>query len=164
MARQSFEDIWYEPNNTDGTGINGGTQWSPTSDELSVYDVNKIVSNIKYLKKSISGGSVSLLYGGGKVSEHTFSNDRTISQYNHISIAAKYDGKWTTISMPRTLITSELDLYQGTPVELVLKMNDSSFSDINVIVRFNSRTNIDVLSLKEDGTSPTVWVSIYGII
>ena len=46
----TFENNWYDPN----TQINKGVQWSPYIDSLSVYDMNKIISNLNYLKAKVA--------------------------------------------------------------------------------------------------------------
>lgn len=48
----NFDNTWYNPDNKE-TGINKGKPWTPYSDSLSIYDMNKIVSDIKYLKQKI---------------------------------------------------------------------------------------------------------------
>lgn len=58
MAR--FRDEWVDPNDTKN-GINNGQQWSPYSDNLSVYDANKIVNNIVHLKNRIVDGTGTIL-------------------------------------------------------------------------------------------------------
>lgn len=60
MAR--FRDEWTDPVD----GINGGQQWSPFSDNLSVYDANKIVNNLIHLKNRIVDGSGTILTLGGE--------------------------------------------------------------------------------------------------
>ena len=49
----AFDNSWYDPTDTTGDGINGGKQWSPYSDALSVYDMNKIISDLIYLKNKV---------------------------------------------------------------------------------------------------------------
>ena len=63
MAR--FRDEWTDPTDT-SNGINRGQQWSPYSDNLSVYDANKIVNNLIYLKNRIVDGTGTILTLGGE--------------------------------------------------------------------------------------------------
>lgn len=53
-------DEWVDPNDK-VNGINRGNEWTPYVDGMSVYDANKIVSNLIYLKKKLdeltSGGN-----------------------------------------------------------------------------------------------------------
>lgn len=56
MAKKPFGSTWCEPND-EVDGINRGSEWTPYSDNLSIYDLNKIVANIKYLKKAVDYGS-----------------------------------------------------------------------------------------------------------
>jgi hypothetical protein len=49
MARLEFEKDWKEPSEN----INGGVRWTPITDELSIEDMNNIVSNLNYLKAEI---------------------------------------------------------------------------------------------------------------
>lgn len=48
----NFDNSWYDPDNKE-TGINKGQTWTPYSDNCSIYDMNKMVSNIKYLKEKV---------------------------------------------------------------------------------------------------------------
>ena len=48
----NFDNTWYDPDDKE-TGINKGQTWTPYSDNLSIYDINKIVSNLKYLKEKL---------------------------------------------------------------------------------------------------------------
>lgn len=63
MAR--FRDEWTDPIDS-VNGINRGQQWSPYSDNLSVYDANKIVNNLIYLKNRIVDGTGTILTLGGE--------------------------------------------------------------------------------------------------
>lgn len=63
MAR--FRDEWTDPTDT-SNGINRGQQWSPYSDNFSVYDANKIVNNLIHLKNRIVDGTGTILTLGGE--------------------------------------------------------------------------------------------------
>ena len=63
MAR--FRDEWTDPTDL-SNGINRGQQWSPLSDNFSVYDANKIVNNLIYLKNRITDGTGTIIKLGGE--------------------------------------------------------------------------------------------------
>ena len=177
MAR--FRDEWTDPTDL-SNGINRGQQWSPLSDNFSVYDANKIVNNLIHLKNRITDGTGTIIKLGGE-SQASMEVDSTPQESgtNRLVTSAGVanalknftpsdDNKYDDTEL-RGLINGKVDKVDGKQLSTNDFTNEdkakldglSNYNDTELRGLINNKANLDASNLST--TDVDKWKSKLGV-